>query len=88
MDNEAHNSRLRLSGFAAASIWHYRLSRTTVPRPAAVSPAVPDYGRVRPRVCAELVPHPIKEKQNPCVRGMLPLDGEIRPEAADSRHAA
>ncbi|OAM91399.1 hypothetical protein OH491_23175 [Termitidicoccus mucosus] len=88
MDNEAHNSRVRLSGFAAARIWHHRLSRTTVPRPGAASPVVPACGRVRPRVCAELVLHPIKEKQNPRLRGVLPLDGEIRPEAADSRHAA
>ncbi|MDR0353237.1 MAG: hypothetical protein LBI02_07795 [Opitutaceae bacterium] len=90
MDNEAHLPGVRLSGFAIARIWHHRLSRTTVPRPvAAAFSAMPERARVRPRVCAELVLHSLKEKHNPRVREALPPDGEIRPATdADSRHAA
>lgn len=38
----------RLSSFAAASLWHRRLARATLASP-----------RVRPRVSAELILHPV-----------------------------
>lgn len=38
----------RLSSFVAASLWHRRLSRATLSSP-----------RVRPRVSAELILHPV-----------------------------
>jgi hypothetical protein len=88
MDNAAHNTPVRLSGFAAACLWHHRLSRTTMPRPALAPAFMPDGVRVRPSLRAEFVSRPAWDKQNPRVRGMLPPDGGIRPEAAGSRHAA
>ncbi|MDR0901677.1 MAG: hypothetical protein LBM92_02780 [Opitutaceae bacterium] len=78
MDNTAHNSLVRLPGFAAARIRGRRLS------PASTQAG----GRVRARVCAELVLRPVKETTNPRAQRMLPLDAETRPVAADSRHAA
>lgn len=62
----------RLTGFAAASLWHRRLANTGV-RSAFV--------KVTPRLCAELVLHPISRE-----RGVSAL-GDARRET-DVCHAA
>lgn len=49
MSNDSKWSGVRLSGFAAASLWHRRLVRTHAL----------GYVRVRPRLSAELVLHSI-----------------------------
>jgi hypothetical protein len=62
----------RLSGFAAASLWHRRMART------GAHSFVP---KVQPRLCAELVLHPV-----PRVRGGASFhDGR---KAVDAFHAA
>lgn len=53
----------RLSGFAAASLWHRRMAKTGVRSALA---------KVTPRLCAELVLHPI-----PRERGVSSL-GDVR----------
>ena len=45
MSNDSKWSGVRLSGFAAASLWHRRLVRTSAL----------NYVRIRPRLAAELV---------------------------------
>ena len=65
-------SAARLTGFAAASLWHRRMAKTGV-RSA--------FAKVTPRLCAELVLHPI-----PCVRGTSSL-GDVRRDN-DVCHAA
>jgi len=44
----------RLSGFAVASLWHRRMARTGV---QSIS------SKVHPRLCAELVLHPIPRER-------------------------
>jgi len=48
------HSLTRLSGFAAASLWHRRMARTGVPS------FIP---KVHPRLCAELILHPIPRER-------------------------
>lgn len=48
-----HNTA-RLTGFAAASLWHRRLARTSVQIMNT---------KVHPRLCAELVLHPIARER-------------------------
>jgi hypothetical protein len=62
----------RLSGFAAASIWHRRMARTGVQSIIT---------KVHPRLCAELVLHPI-----PRERGVSSFNDARR--VADVFHAA
>jgi len=50
------HSLTRLSGFAAASLWHRRMARTGV---QAILP------KVQPRLCAELILHPIARERGP-----------------------
>lgn len=45
MSNDTSRSGVRLSGFAAASLWHRRLVRTSAL----------NYVKIRPRLAAELV---------------------------------
>lgn len=59
-------SAARLTGFAAASLWHRRMAKTGV-RSA--------FAKVTPRLCAELVLHPITRE-----RGMSSL-GDVRRDA-------
>jgi hypothetical protein len=47
-------SAARLTGFAAASLWHRRMAKTGV-RSA--------FAKVTPRLCAELVLHPIPRER-------------------------
>jgi hypothetical protein len=62
----------RLSGFAVASLWHRRMARTAVPSSNT---------KVHPRLCAELVLHPI-----PRERGVSPFTDSRK--VADVFHAA
>ncbi len=48
-----HNAS-RLTGFAAASLWHRRMARTGVQSIIT---------KVQPRLCAELVLHPIARER-------------------------
>lgn len=66
------HSLTRLSGFAAASLWHRRMAKTGVPI---------NNTKVHPRLCAELVLHPI-----PRDRGASAFNDARR--AADVFHAA
>jgi hypothetical protein len=50
MSTEIHSSGVRLTGFAAASLWHRRLVRAQAL----------NYVRVQPRRSAELVLHPLR----------------------------
>jgi hypothetical protein len=49
MSNDTSNSGVRLTGFAAACLWHRRLVRAHALR----------YARAKPRISAELVLRPV-----------------------------
>jgi len=66
-----HNAT-RLTGFAAASLWHRRMARTGV---QAIMT------KVQPRLCAELVLHPISRERG------APAFNDAR-RTADVFHAA
>lgn len=48
-----HHSATRLTGFAAASLWHRRMAKT----------GVQFITKVQPRLCAELILHPIPRER-------------------------
>ena len=48
-----HHSATRLSGFAAASLWHRRMAKT----------GAQFITKVQPRLCAELVLHPLPRER-------------------------
>lgn len=48
-----HHSATRLTGFAAASLWHRRMAKT----------GAQFITKVQPRLCAELVLHPLRRER-------------------------
>jgi hypothetical protein len=54
MITDPRSSGVRLTGFAAASLWHRRLVRTSAL----------NYVRVQPRVAAELVMRPLRREDS------------------------